>query len=134
MKATSLLERMGVCASLLVLGLILCFGATPAWTQATSSSSVVGQITDPTGAAIPAACGPRIKTNSLQFLPNMGRDVSPPAVLQPAVTANGFTAGAYMDQNPYKLDGGNISDDMAGNTIGYQTNFPGLGGTQTSAF
>ena len=44
----------------------------------------------------------------------------------------GNVAGAVSDQNTYMLDGGNISDDMAGNTTGYNTNFTGFGGTQTS--
>ena len=42
------------------------------------------------------------------------------------------TAGAFSDQNVFMLDGGNNSDDMAGNTTSYATNFTGTGGTQTS--
>src|SRR6185437_4971272 len=52
------------------------------------------------------------------------------AVLQPATTLSGFTAGSYQDANTYTLDGGNITDDMAGNTTGYQQNYSGLGGSQ----
>ena len=52
------------------------------------------------------------------------------AVLQPGTTPTGFTAGSYQDANTYTLDGGNITDDMAGNTIGYQTNYSGIGGSQ----
>jgi hypothetical protein len=81
-----------------------------------------------------ATVGTTITQNSIMFLPNLGRDVQTLAVLQPGVTSSGYTAGAYMDQNTYMLDGGNTSDDMAGNTIGYQTNFTGLGGGQTSNF
>ena len=44
---------------------------------------------------------------------------------------SGSTAGQFNDQNTYLLDGGNISDDMSGNTLSYQTNFVGMGGTQT---
>jgi hypothetical protein len=209
------------------LGILLSLGATPAWSQATSSSSVVGLVTDQSGAAVPAAdvklvdnetqmsrttptneagryvfvnvpsgtytvrinkagfalsetagvnvtagntvtinavlevgtstetvevtataaaelqttnatVGTTLSGDSILFLPNLGRDVQTLATLQPAVTpssgtayGSGFTAGAFNDQNTYMLDGGNVSDDMAGNTNGYQTNFTGLGGTQT---
>jgi len=78
--------------------------------------------------------GTTINQTSIMNLPNLGRDVQTLAVLQPAVTSSGYTAGSYMDQNTYTLDGGNTSDDMAGNTIGYQTNFTGLGGGQTSNY
>ncbi len=81
-----------------------------------------------------ATVGNTITQNAIMNLPNLGRDVQSLAVLQPGVTSSGYTAGAYMDQNTYTLDGGNTSDDMAGNTIGYQTNFTGMGGTQTSGF
>src|SRR4029077_6865733 len=36
------------------------------------------------------------------------------------------------DQNTYSLDGGNNTDDMAGTTTTYQTNFVGSGGNQTN--
>jgi hypothetical protein len=81
-----------------------------------------------------AQVGTTLNSEQLLSLPNMGRDVSTLAVLQPGVSPTGFTAGAYVDQNTYVLDGGNISDDMAGNTTGYQVNFTGLGGGQTSNF
>jgi hypothetical protein len=81
-----------------------------------------------------AAIGATISADSLMHLPNLGRDVSTLAILQPGVASSGYTAGSYMDQNTYILDGGNTSDDMAGNTTGYQTNFTGLGGTQTGGF
>src|SRR5437667_1950491 len=38
-----------------------------------------------------------------------------------------------MNQNQFRSDGGNNTDDMAGNTIGYIQNFTGLAGAQTSA-
>lgn len=204
------------------MGILLIFGTAPAWSQATSSATVTGQVMDPQNAAIPgatvtlidtgtnasqttttneagryvfvnvhsgvynitfnkegfsvyrvggqqvtvgstmtinakmeigstattvevtamagaelqttnAAVGTTISGDALLHLPNMGRDVSTLAVLQPGVTMGGYTAGAYMDQNTFVLDGGNTSDDMAGNTIGYLTNFTGMGGTQTGA-
>ena len=81
-----------------------------------------------------ATVGTTLSADSLLHLPNLGRDVSTLAVLQPGVSSTGYTAGSYMDQNTYILDGGNTSDDMAGNTIGYQTNFTGMGGTQTGGY
>ena len=78
-----------------------------------------------------AAVGTSMSGAALQALPNMGRDVSTLAVLQPGTTLGGYTAGAVQDQNTYMLDGGNNSDDMAGNNTSYVTNFTGLGGTQT---
>jgi carboxypeptidase family protein len=80
-----------------------------------------------------ATVGNQINGQSLLLLPNLGRDVTSMAVLQPATTPSGYTAGSYQDANTYMLDGGNITDDMAGNTIGYQTNYSGLGGSQGSS-
>jgi hypothetical protein len=208
---------------ILVIAVALCFSVTPARGQATSTTTVVGQVTDQTGAVIPgadvvlldvdtqikrstttnetgryifvnvpsgnykvtissagfaawesaglkitvgmvatvnaalkvgtvaetvvveaglatelvtstASIGSTISGDSLLHLPNFGRDVSTLAILQPGVTSSGYTAGAYMDQNTYIIDGGNTVDDMAGNTIGYQTNFTGTGGTQTGGY
>jgi len=77
-----------------------------------------------------ATVGNSLSGTSLLMLPNLGRDVTALAVLQPATTLGGFTAGSYNDANTYTLDGANITDDMAGNTTGYQTNYSGLGGSQ----
>ena len=79
-----------------------------------------------------ATVGNTLTSASLMLLPNMGRDVSTLAVLQPGTTPSGMTAGAYSDQNVFMLDGGNNSDDMAGNNTSYVTNFTGTGGTQTN--
>ncbi len=79
-----------------------------------------------------SAVGTSLSGDVLQALPNMGRDVSTLAVLQPGTTLGGYTAGAYNDQNTYQIDGGNATDDMAGNMTSYQTNFTGLGGAQTN--
>jgi len=80
-----------------------------------------------------AAVGTSLTGPALIALPNLGRDVSTLAVLQPGVTLSGYTAGAYEDQNTYMLDGGNASDDMSGEANRYGTNFTGLGGTQQGA-
>ncbi len=79
-----------------------------------------------------ATVGNTLTSAALMLLPNMGRDVSTLAVLQPGTTPGGMTAGAFSDQNVFTLDGGNNSDDMAGNNTSYVTNFTGTGGTQTN--
>jgi hypothetical protein len=98
------------------------------------STSTTVEVTSTAGAELVttnAAVGASLTGAVLQDLPNMGRDVTTLAVLQPGTTLGGYTAGAYNDQNTYSIDGGNSTDDMAGNVTGYQTNFTGLGGTQT---
>ena len=65
-------------------------------------------------------------------LPNMGRDVSTLAVLQPGTTPSGMTAGSFSDQNVFMLDGGNNSDDMAGNNTSYVFGSDANGDTQGS--
>ncbi len=103
---------------------VLAVGSTSTTVEVTASAGVDLVTTN-------AAVGTTLSGDALQDLPNMGRDVSTLAVLQPGTTLGGFTAGSYNDQNTYQIDGGNATDDMAGNVTGYQTNFTGLGGTQT---
>jgi hypothetical protein len=112
--------------SVLTINAALQVGATTTTIEVTATSGAELQTTN-------ASVGTTLSGNQLQSLPNMGRDVSTLAVLQPGSTMSGNIGGAVADQNTYTLDGGNVSDDMAGNTIGYITNFTGLGGTQTSA-
>jgi hypothetical protein len=78
-----------------------------------------------------ATVGSTLTSEALSLLPNLGRDVSTLAVLQPGTAPGGQTAGAMSDQNVFMLDGGNNSDDMSGNATTYTTNFTGTGGTQT---
>jgi Carboxypeptidase regulatory-like domain len=79
-----------------------------------------------------ATVGNSISNQSLMVLPNLGRDATTMAILQPATAPGGQAAGAVADLNTYQLDGANITDDMGGNVTTYQTNMNGLGGTQTS--
>jgi hypothetical protein len=91
-----------------------------------SSSGVELQTTN-------ATIGNTIDLKQLELLPNLGRDATTLIALQPGVNPNGgFVAGAYMDQSTFTIDGGNNTDDMAGNTIGYINNFTGVGGAQTN--
>ncbi len=97
------------------------------------TTSTTVEVTAASGAELQtmnATVGNTLNGESLLKLPNLGRDVTSMAVLQPATTPTGFTAGSYQDSNTYTLDGGNITDDMAGNTISYQTNYSGIGGSQ----
>jgi len=80
-----------------------------------------------------ATIGNTISLKNLELLPNLGRDATSLLSLQPGVTPRGDIAGSYMDQNTFTIDGGNNTDDMAGNTIGYIQNFTGLAGSQTSS-
>lgn len=83
-----------------------------------------------------ASVGNTVSARELENLPNMGRDATTLLVLQPGVTPTGFVAGAYFDQNTFSIDGGNNTDDMAGNTVGYIQNFAtstgGIGQTMAS--
>lgn len=99
------------------------------------STNTTVEVTATTGAELQtmnATVGNTLDNKALMLLPNLGRDVSTLAVLQPGVTPSGYTAGSHNEQNSFILDGGSITDDMAGNTTGYQTNFTGTGGTQTN--
>jgi Carboxypeptidase regulatory-like domain len=100
-------------------------GSTSTTVEVSASSGADLQTTN-------ATVGTTLTSQALMLLPNMGRDVSTLAVLQPGTTPTGMTAGAFSDQNVFMLDGGNNSDDMAGNNTSYVTNFTGTGGTQTN--
>ena len=63
--------------------------------------------------------GSTITNESLQLMPNLGRDASVLSVLQVGVMPTGNVAGAATDQNGFQLDGGNNSDDMAGTNTTY---------------
>jgi hypothetical protein len=79
-----------------------------------------------------ATVGTTMSGQQLLDLPNLGRDVTTLSTLQPGVMPGGYVAGAQRDQTSFLLDGGNNSDDMGGDTITYQTNMTGTGGTQTN--
>src|SRR5271157_4062144 len=79
-----------------------------------------------------ATVGNTLSNQSLMVLPNLGRDATSMAVLQPGTTLNGNAAGAVVDLNTYQLDGSNVTDDMGGNVTTYQTNMNGIGGSQNN--
>ena len=80
--------------------------------------------------AMNATVGNTLSGKSLLLLPNLSRDVQTFSVLQPGVNPSGYASGTAFDQNTYQLDGGNITDDLTGITIAYQTSYAGLGGSQ----
>src|ERR1022692_2128556 len=79
-----------------------------------------------------ATVGNTLSNASLMALPNLGRDATSMAVLQPGTTPSGQAAGSPADLNTYQLDGANVTDDMGGNVTTYQTNMNGIGGAQTN--
>jgi len=79
-----------------------------------------------------ATVGNTLSQQSILVLPNLGRDVTSMAVLQPGATLSGQYAGSPADLNTYQLDGANVTDDMGGNVNTYQTNMNGIGGSQTN--
>ena len=97
------------------------------------STATTVEVTASTGAELQtlnATVGGTLTGQTLLMLPNLGRDVTSMAVLQPATTPTGQTAGTPQDLNTYQLDGANVTDDMGGNVITYETNYSGLGGSQ----
>jgi Carboxypeptidase regulatory-like domain len=97
------------------------------------STATTVEVTAAAGAELQtmnATVGGTLSGLSLLTLPNLGRDVTSMAVLQPATTPTGQTAGTTGDLNTYQLDGANVTDDMGGNVITYETNYSGLGGSQ----
>ncbi len=78
-----------------------------------------------------ATVGTTITGESLQLLPNLGRDASTLSVLQVGVSLAGNVAGAATDQNGFQLDGGNNSDDMAGTNTTYTPGNGFQGGAAT---
>ena len=75
-----------------------------------------------------ATVGNTLNKTALMVLPSLGRDVTSMAVLQPAATPSGQVAGPPAGCQHLQLDGANITDDMGGNVMTYQTNFSGMGG------
>ncbi len=66
-----------------------------------------------------ATLGSTIRNDSLNLLPNLGRDASALSVLQVGVDPTGNVAGAGTDQNSFQLDGGFNTDDMSGDYASY---------------
>ena len=78
-----------------------------------------------------ATIGTTITNESLNLMPNLGRDASSLSVLQVGVSLAGNVAGAATDQNGFSLDGVTNSDDMAGTNTTYTVGngYSGAGST-----
>ncbi len=76
-----------------------------------------------------ATVGTTINLKEMELLPNLGRDATTLMALQPGVTPSGQVAGAVGDQNSFSIDGGQNSDDMSGDQVGYTVNFTGTSPT-----
>jgi hypothetical protein len=86
-------------------------------------TAVVGSGLQTTNATVGwALSGP-----SLIYLPNLGRDASTLATLQPGVTPLGQVAGVMYDQSTFQLDGGNNTSDMDGDQTIYTTPYSSNG-------
>ncbi len=109
--------------SAMVLNVTLQIGATATVVEVTAAAGAELQ-------TLNATIGTTITGESLQLLPNLGRDASTLSVLQVGVSLAGNVAGAATDQNGFQLDGGNNSDDMAGTNTTYT---PGNGYSGTGA-
>ncbi len=79
-----------------------------------------------------ATVGNTLSNQSLLVLPNLGRDATSMAILQPGTRRLVTPPELWCDLNTYQLDGANITDDMGGNVTTYQTNMNGIGGSQTN--
>jgi Carboxypeptidase regulatory-like domain len=64
-----------------------------------------------------------VSGESLILLPNAGRDAATFAILQPGVSPEGANAGGSYDQNTFRLDGGNNSNDVDGSSNIYTPSF-----------
>lgn len=70
-----------------------------------------------------ATVGATLSGETLINLPNISRDASTLAVLQPGQNINGNVGGAATDQNSFQLDGGFATDDMSGDNNTYIKSF-----------
>jgi hypothetical protein len=70
-----------------------------------------------------ATVGTTLSGDTLINLPNISRDASTLAVLQPGQNLNGNVGGAASDQNSFQLDGGFATDDMSGDNNTYIASF-----------
>lgn len=67
--------------------------------------------------------GTTLSGNIINNLPNVSRDASTLAVLQPGQSITGNTGGEESDQNSFQLDGGMATDDMSGDNNTYIASF-----------
>ncbi len=94
------------------------------------STSTVVEVSSVAGAQLQtmnSTVGQTIGGQDLLLLPNVGRDASTMTIYQPGVSPEGSVAGAMYDQNTFRLDGGNNTNDMDGSMNIYTPSFASNG-------
>jgi hypothetical protein len=94
------------------------------------STSTVVEVTSVAGAELQtmnSTVSGTVAGDSLTLLPNFTREASTFAIYQPGVSPEGSVAGAVYDQNVFRLDGGNNSNDMDGSMTVYTPSFASNG-------
>ncbi len=90
--------------------------------MAVGATSTTVEVTSVVGAELQTAnstVSSTISSDSMLYLPNLGREATTLALFQPGVSPEGSVAGAIYDQNTFQLDGANNSDDMDGSANVY---------------
>jgi hypothetical protein len=100
----------------LTVNAVLEVGAVTSTVEVTYSAGAELQTSD-------ATVGATLSGTTLLNLPNIGRDASTLAVLQPGQNINGNVGGNASDQNSFQLDGGFATDDMSGDNNTYIKSF-----------
>jgi Carboxypeptidase regulatory-like domain len=100
------------------------------------------EVTETPGAELQtmnATVGTTLSGDIILNLPNVSRDASSLAVLQPGQNINGNVGGVATDQNSFQLDGGYATDDMSGDNNTYIASFAsdtagGIGNYHSSGY
>jgi hypothetical protein len=106
------------------------------------SVSTTVEVTETPGAELQtmnATVGTTLSGDIVANLPNVSRDASSLAVLQPGQNINGNVGGVATDQNSFQLDGGYATDDMSGDNNTYIASFAsdtagGIGSYHSSGY
>ena len=115
-RATKFSKQNVIVSTQLTLNAVLQLGAASEVIEVTATAGAELQTLNST-------VGNTVQHNELLQLPNLGRDATTFATLQPGTNITGNTAGAVADQNTFQLDGGAITDDMSGDSNTYIPSF-----------
>jgi hypothetical protein len=97
---------------------------------AVGATTTTVEVTSVAGAELQTASstvGSTVNSDSMIYLPNLGREAATLAIFQPGVSPEGAVAGAMYDQNTFQLDGGNNSNDMDGSMNVYTPSYASNG-------
>jgi hypothetical protein len=131
-KTTTITNQVVEVGKQLTLNPVLEVGSVSSTVEVTYSPGAELQTMD-------ATVGATLSGDTLINLPNISRDASTLAVLQPGQNINGNVGGAASDQNTFTLDGGYATDDMSGDNNTYIASFSsdtggGVGAYHSSGF